>query len=360
MKKKLITGLGLAALGIVLLSFINGEEPKMKRYEVIRSVNGEVSTYDTLVAESSTFTPEHYLEQLGFASDEHIEIINLAAIQPQFIMQNYPGSIPGTDSMIIMEFHGDVNLDSLSSTEFQTIHQMKMDSAVVFEMEFSNDQFEWSGEGEQGEMMIQKNVMIKQIDSLNFEITELERLMEILVIDGMTEPAAVTHKVDSNVMIMQTIVLDQNGMQKMTLHPGCNVIQDGPVFEHHAENQTQLGDIKVFSQGEDFTLVIVSDGAEPKSKSSLKTQSPEASEVLFKIYPNPANKEVSVQFNFEEKAATTITVSDAYGKVVMQWDLGNFSGSHTQTIDVSKWSKGIYFVNVDRAGLKLVEKLVVE
>ena len=76
---------GLVGLGIVLLSFGKAEDPKFIRYEVIRSVDGEVKTYDTLIGANSTFTPEQYLAELGFASDENINIINVPCQGPEMM-----------------------------------------------------------------------------------------------------------------------------------------------------------------------------------------------------------------------------------------------------------------------------------
>lgn len=354
MKKKLVTGMGIIGLGVVLLSFANGEEPKMKRYEVIRSLNGEITTYDTLVAENSTFTPEQYLAQLGFANDQHVEIINMSVIDHQMMLvPGGPCMMHGMDSMRVMEFHGDP-----STMKFHG-DPNTMDSMIVIEMEINDSMMEWTGEGEPGQMIIEKNIVIKHVDSLNNEVVEHQQFIEVMILDSLIDPAMMMNG-DSNIIIMQTIEINENGDGKGQENTQWTTINGEPTFERHTEDGNQRTDVIVFSEGEDFTLVIVSDGSQPATKSQLVIESGNENEGAFQLYPNPANKEVSVQLNFEEKATTKITVSDANGKIVMQLDLGDFSGNYTQTIDVSKWSKGIYFVNVDRPGVKLVEKLVVE
>ena len=117
----------------------------------------------------------------------------------------------------------------------------------------------------------------------------------------------------------------------------------------------------VIGKGDDFTLLIVSNPSSvSNNKSALNVQQNDAANSQLKVFPNPSSKEVAIQLHFDDKAKTTITVSDNLGKTVLELDLGNFSGDFKHTLDVSKWAKGIYFVNVSRPNTKLVEKLVVE
>jgi len=342
MKKNFITVMGVFGLGVVLLSFARGKEPELKKYEVIRSVNGDIQIYDTLVPVDSKFTPEDYLAQLGFDADENIQIINLRRFEGTLPMPlPCPPSGIFTDSIIHLEFTGErppMLIDSLFTVEFN------VDSLM-------------SGY-ENGDMKIETRMMIQQMDSMNEQIMEFERMVHVQISDSMIDPAML-RAIDSTHMVMETIII-RDGEEITNAGYHIPVPVGDPVYEHHTENGNTKSDVMIFdNEGGNFTLLIVTNdtntGDTQKQETVLKA--PGSS---LKLYPNPSDKEVTLQLNFEEKAPTTISVSDVNGKIVMQLDLGDFSGPANQVVDVSKWKKGIYFVNVDRPGIRLVEKLVVE
>lgn len=64
-----------------------------------------------------------------------------------------------------------------------------------------------------------------------------------------------------------------------------------------------------------------------------------------KIYPNPSKNQLNVQFNTSENY--TIRVFDSLGKEMFLLKSNSFQEKVIETIDVSSWSKGIYFVEVN-------------
>jgi hypothetical protein len=359
-KTKWIGGLGLLGLGVVLLSFGHaGDEPKFTRYEVIRSVNGEVTTYDTVVASGSAFTPEQYLAQLGFSADANIEIISVPHPHEMMMFHHRDMMHPCGDSlrMVTIEMEG-------MDPQMMQQHMIMMhhpggagfgDSTMMIELNIDKEHAEMMDQHHQ--MMIEKNIMIKSIDSLNHELVEVQRLIELVNLDSLIA----LHELhgDSAMVFMHEIVIEDGGDGTDQLTIEQHQVHGDPTFERHVQDGNTQSDIQVFGGKEDFTIVIVSDAsAAPKSEVKIeKTNAPAGN---LKLYPNPASKEVTVQLNFDEKATTHITVTNSEGKVMMQLSLGEFSGQHVETINVSKWSKGIYFVNVERPGTKTVEKLVIE
>lgn len=367
MKTKMITGLGILGLGVVLLSFsTKGEDPRMKRYEVIRSVNGEITIHDTLIDANSKFTPEDYLAHLGFAEDAHIQIIDMPSLDESMMAIPVPHEhIQSMDSVFIMHMDGMKMMDSMMIMQLGEMHTMDsvmmvkctgMPADSMFTFTINMDENGMNAEHQQ--MMIEKNIMIRQIDSLEGEIAEIEKIIEIQINDSLIDPAMLM-QIDSTVTMVHTIVIhDGQGGGQMG-----HVIyspEGEPDFERHVEDGNRIMDMMIFGGGEDFTMLIVSDGTEHTPKSHMQVESVKAPENALTVYPNPADKEVALQLNFEGKATTNITVTDANGKVVMQLNLGEFEGTYNQTVDVSKWRKGIYFVSIDRPGLRLVEKLIVE
>ena len=318
-RTKLVMAIGTVGVGLMLFSFDDANEPKFKQYEVIRSKDGVIQTYDTIIDVNSTFTPQQYLDLLGFSNDEKIEIIDMPSHDPQ-----------------MMFFHGSEN------------NYTPCDSMKFIEVEIDNNEMGDAQEGQQ--MIIEKKVIRKNIDGQEQEIVEIENFVGPAEIEGMV--------IGDSVKIMHEIVINEGE----ELPDNFNWTEAGtPDFERHINDGNMKMDLMIFGKGDDFTLLIVSNPSSvSNNKSALNVQQNDAANSQLKVFPNPSSKEVAIQLHFDDKAKTTITVSDNLGKTVLELDLGNFSGDFKHTLDVSKWAKGIYFVNVSRPNTKLVEKLVVE
>jgi hypothetical protein len=75
----------------------------------------------------------------------------------------------------------------------------------------------------------------------------------------------------------------------------------------------------------------------------------------FSVYPNPANKLITVNYN--NALPTEIEISDITGKVALQ-NLLNSSG--TETFDISGLNKGLYFISLKNGNETSTKKLIVE
>lgn len=75
----------------------------------------------------------------------------------------------------------------------------------------------------------------------------------------------------------------------------------------------------------------------------------------FIVYPNPAHSVVSLQIE-TLVGAGSIVIIDVYGKQAKKQSLS----MGTNTIDISKFSKGIYFINMTTNEGKSIKKLIVE
>lgn len=75
----------------------------------------------------------------------------------------------------------------------------------------------------------------------------------------------------------------------------------------------------------------------------------------FNLYPNPANQSVSISLDNFNRQNTTISVLDMVGKVYYQKTI---NGSKTN-IDVSSFSKGVYFIQLESSSFKSAKKLLV-
>lgn len=75
-------------------------------------------------------------------------------------------------------------------------------------------------------------------------------------------------------------------------------------------------------------------------------------------FPNPASEVVTLSFNTEEAQNIQCKIVDMSGKVVYQNNFEHNGGPFSETINVSSFAKGIYFINLEtktgKAGGKLI------
>jgi hypothetical protein len=77
-----------------------------------------------------------------------------------------------------------------------------------------------------------------------------------------------------------------------------------------------------------------------------ETNKPADATTLVKAFPTVTSSAVTIQFQgLHENAATSIKVINAQGQVMQNIQAGNVTNG-TQTIDISKWSKGMYFIQI--------------
>ncbi|MEI6312383.1 MAG: fibronectin type III domain-containing protein [Bacteroidota bacterium] len=79
------------------------------------------------------------------------------------------------------------------------------------------------------------------------------------------------------------------------------------------------------------------------------------------IYPNPANTEATLSYTLEhESDVMNIQVLDAQGKVMITDQIANPTMSGSYTINLNKYSAGVYFVKVQAGDYVQTKKLMVE
>ena len=76
------------------------------------------------------------------------------------------------------------------------------------------------------------------------------------------------------------------------------------------------------------------------------------------IYPNPATNELTIVVDGDEFFNVDIVVFNVLGEVVFSSPEENIA--HKKTIDISAWSTGIYFIQLNIDGNRVIEKVVKE
>lgn len=76
------------------------------------------------------------------------------------------------------------------------------------------------------------------------------------------------------------------------------------------------------------------------------------------VYPNPSNSNISVIFKGREFDNYVLEIYNTMGQLVYKKDLGKSFGQHTEIVDVSSYSTGIYIINLVSSKDVLSTKLI--
>ncbi|MFZ9955916.1 MAG: T9SS type A sorting domain-containing protein [Flavobacteriales bacterium] len=76
----------------------------------------------------------------------------------------------------------------------------------------------------------------------------------------------------------------------------------------------------------------------------------------FSVFPSPATSEVNLKFTAQE--ATTVTLTDITGRVMVSEQVA--AGSVSKTYNVSNFAQGLYFVTISGANGQTTEKFMVK
>lgn len=332
---KILAGVGAVALTAAVFSFAssdNPDQPEMKNYEVIRMVNGQTTVYDTTVAVNSNYSPNDYLADLGFANDNEISIIDFT-------------------------LNGSTNEFTFSSEdEGDGEHKVVM---IELDEETEDIQQIENADGNH-EIRIEKKV-IKTEDGEDVDIqVEVDQLLEGINIDSLIAVAMEGHEGDSGQVIVKKMIISEEEVDGDGTNLEWHSIDaEGADYHKEVSGDNHHMEVAVWGDAEDFTLVIVSDpSTDPSTKTMLNKENKEVP--VFKVFPNPSNSTSEIQLNFADKAPTSILITDMRGATVAKMQLGEYKGQFNKTLDVSKWEKGVYIIQVDHGSEKLMEKLIVE
>lgn len=79
----------------------------------------------------------------------------------------------------------------------------------------------------------------------------------------------------------------------------------------------------------------------------------------FSVYPNPADKDISVRFNIEQGTLVCINITDINGRKVGTSTVKASSGNNLVMMDADRLDTGMYFVNVIVNGVSHIKQLVI-
>lgn len=90
----------------------------------------------------------------------------------------------------------------------------------------------------------------------------------------------------------------------------------------------------------------------------ISTGIPESEISSFSIFPNPANDQLTIQFNDGFSKNSSLRILNSIGQIVLEQELS--AGEKTAVIDISGFAEGIYFLNIPGEKSSVSQKLIIE
>ena len=78
------------------------------------------------------------------------------------------------------------------------------------------------------------------------------------------------------------------------------------------------------------------------------------------VYPNPTNSELFINIDYPLSGKLIITLKDNEGKQVWQQEVEKNDSTDAEKIDLGKFPKGIYILEITQGDRKAVKKLIKE
>lgn len=82
-------------------------------------------------------------------------------------------------------------------------------------------------------------------------------------------------------------------------------------------------------------------------------------ESFLSVYPNPVGKRLFVEFEAEKQEGYLLQLADYSGRIVHEEFFENTQGVHTQILDMSRFAKGMYMLQLRSNSVNITKKLVV-
>jgi hypothetical protein len=78
------------------------------------------------------------------------------------------------------------------------------------------------------------------------------------------------------------------------------------------------------------------------------------------VYPNPSRNLFNIEFNSDIKQSLVVRLVNVTGGDVLKDKLVDFEGDYKRTIDLSSYSKGIYFLKIETTSGIINKKLILQ
>jgi len=86
----------------------------------------------------------------------------------------------------------------------------------------------------------------------------------------------------------------------------------------------------------------------------------ESKELNFSIYPNPADKQISISFGENITGMARLNISDLTGRVVYSEDINDVRPGQVQSINSLGIKEGVYLLRLTSGGNSAIRKVVIK
>ncbi|MFA9391746.1 MAG: T9SS type A sorting domain-containing protein [Prolixibacteraceae bacterium] len=156
---------------------------------------------------------------------------------------------------------------------------------------------------------------------------------------------------------------DANGLNKLFADDRNNLLEDSTtmveVYLNLLASPIVYPDSTIFIPDTTSTEIIDTTSTEVVDTTGVGIYTMEQLSDL-KVFPNPAQNLVTVQYSLQKDAKMQFTLVDMTGRVVMKNEMEKrFSGLNSFNLDISHVHKGIYFLNLTSATYNSTIKMIV-
>jgi hypothetical protein len=156
---------------------------------------------------------------------------------------------------------------------------------------------------------------------------------------------------DNRVLIAQ---LTTNGQLKFELNL---LVQGGPddIGEFFVANNPAPVDIN--GKNPEYTISSLT---YPDKTVNIETLThKDYNEVLFDVYPNPAQDRVNIELTTTQlNSKGSYTIYGVIGNVIAHKELNGMNGNYKETIDISSFAKGLYTIQMNVNGIVSTKKII--
>ena len=350
-----IAGLvGLTILGVSFTQKNEGDKPVFKNYEVIRVVKGEVSITDTTIASTTGYSPADYLADLGFSQDAEISIIDLTQNElEKSFTSNHKNGVTTTTAFELTERTDDSEKIKKSTTaNGQQI--IRIEKNIVLTAE--------NGEEKAGEEL------------------DVDALLAKINLDSIIK-AADSETEGEQVVIKKVIISDEQYSEGEAPKNWKTMNTENADFVTESKGPNHKTQVAVWGNDESYTLLIVSDpekravtksgqstvqqpnrntGVQSAQQAKTGITAENSVPLTLNLFPNPAKTNARLALNFNQKAETTIYITDIKGTTLETITLGEYEGVYNHEIDLTEWENGVYVIYVNHGDETRMERLIVE
>lgn len=80
----------------------------------------------------------------------------------------------------------------------------------------------------------------------------------------------------------------------------------------------------------------------------------------FTVFPNPTNGLAALKFQSSTRGDLSINITNVAGKYIYQSTINDFKGFYNESIDLTKYASGVYFLQIIQSGETWSEKIILQ